>query len=215
MRGSRATRRFASALALAIALSLAGAPAALAHKEHAVGPLRISVGFATEPAFESEPNAVEVTVTRGGEPVTSRVRLEAEVVFGDASTTMPLEPGEPGTYLAGFIPTRPGEYTFHVTGRADGRRVEVETTSGPETFSDVLARSEASFPAADPSTGELADLIERQTGRLGEDLAAATEAAEERAASARTLALIALAIGTLALIAAVGLASLSLRRSRG
>lgn len=184
---------------LAIPIAIAG-PAA-AHETREVGDLTMTVGFGTEPAFENESNAASLSLSRGGEPVVEGVELEIEVAFGEEATTMALEPafvvgafGEPGLYEADFIPTRPGQYAFRFTGTIGGTEIDEEFTSGPDTFSDVNARAEASFPAADPSNAELAERLEQESARV-RDLAAAAAA---DASAANTLALIALIVGGVA-----------------
>lgn len=49
--------------------------------------------------------------------------------------------------------------------RRRGRRTFI---SGPDTFNDVQDISEQSFPAQDPSTGELAERLERELARVNE-----------------------------------------------
>ena len=45
--------------------------------------------------------------------------------------------GVPGEYAALIIPTAPGDYTFHVTGKVEGVKVDLEAASSPGTFSPV------------------------------------------------------------------------------
>ena len=211
----RAVRSMLVATLAGIALAIAG-PAA-AHETRARGPVEMVVGFGTEPAFENEPNAVSVALSRGGDPIVRGVDLEVEVAFGDQSTTMELEPGfvvgvfgEAGSYEADFIPTRPGTYTFHITGTVGSQEVDEEFTSGPDTFNDVNARSEVSFPAADPSNAELAERLEQESARV-QELAAAAAVDADRAS---TLGLIALIVGGVALVAGLTMGAMALRRGR-
>ena len=66
--------------------------------------------------------------------------------------------------------------------------------------------AEIQFPEQDPTTGELADRIDREVPRLtkaiGDVRAASTEASDD-AAGARTLGLIGVVVGALGVIAAV------------
>jgi hypothetical protein len=136
-------------------------------------------------------------VEHGGEPVTDLPGgLEVEISFGDATTTLPLEPyfevgewGTPGDYRAWFIPSEPGPYTFSFTGTIEGEKVDIEMTSSPSTFSEVIDPAEAAFPpaATGPSSQDLADRIEQESARTA-DAVAATAAAEEAAASAQDTA---------------------------
>jgi hypothetical protein len=206
---------------VAAVLSLpAMAATAVAHGDEAAGALTVTIGFGTEPAYASHPNSVQVLLRHGGDGVINARDLTAEVSFGDASTTVPLEPhfgpgwGTPGDYRAWFVPTEPGTYTFHVTGTADGEEIDIEMTSGPQTFSDVLPLRDAMFPPVDaPGTDVLAERIEQESARTAGALASAEEAAaaaSDAAGAARSTAVIAIVI---ALVAAAA-ASVTLMRGR-
>ena len=140
-------RRTMTVFAATAALTIVPAAPALAHVEVAQGDVTIAVGFATEPAYAGQPNAVQLLVSRNEQPVTDLAPgdLTAEIEFGGQTTTVAADPefevgewGTPGDYRAPFIPTQPGSYTFHVTGSVDGTDVDFTTKSGPKTFSDVL-----------------------------------------------------------------------------
>jgi hypothetical protein len=199
----------------AIVLSLA--PVASAHEVRPQGEIVMVVGFGTEPAYAAQPNSVQLILSRGDEPVVDLGgTLDVEVSFGDQTMALELEPnfavgefGEPGDYRAWFIPTRPGQYTFHFTGSVDGQDVDETFTSGPRTFSDVNDPAEIQFPEQDPSTGELAERIEREVPRLSsaiDDARASAAAASDDSDGARTLGLIGIVAGILGLVA--GLAAL-------
>jgi hypothetical protein len=210
------------------ALVLAGAlaPAALAHEGRPTGDgdLVMVVGFGTEPAYAGQPNSVQLILEHDEEPVVDLGNtLDVEVAFGDQTMALELEPnfevgefGEPGDYRAWFIPTRPGQYTFHFTGTIDGEEIDETFTSGPETFSDVLDTADIEFPAQDPTNGELAERIEQESGRIADASAAADEAraaadqasadlqqASDDAASAQTMGIIGIIVGAIGLIVAV------------
>jgi hypothetical protein len=180
------------AAAAAIALALPAAPAA-AHEQRHVNGNDVVVGWLEEPAFAGFLNAVQFIATRGGQPVED-ARLEVEVVFGgpDAeqrTDPMPLEPafGAPGEYHATLIPTRPGQYTFHVTGTMNGQVDEV-FTSGPETFDDIQEVSGVQFPEQDPPPGELAEAVTQLQEQLDEAQAAVQEARDRAGAAESDLA---------------------------
>ena len=216
---------------LATACFLVGvAPAASAHEGRPAGDgdLHMTVGFGTEPAYAGQPNSVQLILEHGGRPVVDLGNtLDVEVVFGDQSMALPLEPnfavgafGEPGDYRAWFIPTRPGQYEFHFTGTIDGERVDESFTSGPDTFSDVQDPSDVEFPVEDPTTGELAERIDREIPRINDaidqargELAADVDAVADDAASASTFGMIGIAVGALGLIVAV-MALAAVRRGR-
>jgi len=199
--------------------------AASAHGDEEQGDLTLSVGFGTEPAYLGEPNSVQVLVHRGEEPVTDLGSdLEVTVGFGDASTTLPLEPyfeldewGTPGDYRAWFIPSEPGAYTFSLAGEIEGKKVEVTMSSSPSTFSDVVDPAEAAFPPADagPSAGDLADRIEAESARTADAVAAAeaeAASADDAAGMAKILALGGVLAGVVGLI--VGVVALATSRRR-
>ncbi len=193
------------------------APAALAHEPRQKGDLEMVVGFGTEPAYAGQPNSVQLILVHGGKPVVDLGdTLAVEVSFGDETMELPIEPffavgefGEPGDYRAWFIPTRPGQYAFHFSGTIDGEEVDETFTSGPNTFSDVSNPADIQFPAQDPTTGELAERIDREVPRLASAIEDARVEAVAQAnlasdvSSARTFGVIGLVVGGIGLIVAV------------
>jgi hypothetical protein len=210
--------------------TLAPSGAALAHGEATQGDLALTIGFAEEPAYAGLPNAVQLIVERGGNPVTDLKPgdVEVEVTYGDeTSEPMAMEPaffieggqlvfGEAGDYHANFVPSQPGDYTFHFTGTIDGERIDEEMTSGPRTFAAVEDIAALSFPAVEaPSNDELATRIDEESARTEETLAAAEAAAasaEDAASTARTVGLVGVVLGAIGIIAAI--AALSAARKR-
>lgn len=206
------------AVAAAAALVAVAPNVASAHESRSKGDLEMVVGFGTEPAYAGQPNSVQLILNHHGEPVVDLGgTVDVEVEFGDETMALELEPnfavgafGEPGDYRAWFIPTRPGQYTFHITGTIDDEEVDETITSGPRTFSDVNDPQEIQFPAQDPSTGELAERIDREVPRLtseienvrAETVAQASEAADD-AERARTVGLIGIVVGAVGIVAAV------------
>jgi hypothetical protein len=125
--------------------------------------------------------------------------LSVEIVFGEERLVLPLQPvfGRPGEFRAWLIPTRPGTYAFHITGKIKEQAIDVSSTCSEKTFDCVSDASELHFPAKDPSTGQLAESVSRALPRA--DLALST------AGSARTMAMAGLGVAILALVAAIGL----------
>ena len=191
--------------ALALAFAAIAAPAS-AHERRQVGDYELVVGWWEEPAFAYQPNGPEVTITKGDRPVNEGVDLDVEVGFGGKTLPLTLEPafvvgvfGEEGSYSADIVPTRPGTYTYHITGTLEGQEIDETFTSGPETFSDIEDPGELAFPAEDPNNAELAARLEDDSERLGET--------EDAASSARTFGYAGTGLGLLALVlAAVALA---------
>ena len=208
-------RRTLIVVAAIAALTILSAAPALAHVDHSQGNLTIAVGFATEPAYAGQPNAVQLLVSRAERPVTDLATgdLSVEIGFGGQTTTVPADPdfevgewGTPGDYRAPFIPTQPGAYTFHVTGAVDGTDVDFSVTSGPKTFSDVVDPAAAMFPPIDaPSAADLATKVTVQAARTD----AAISSAQRSADTARTVAIGAIVVA----IVAIGFA-ISARRGR-
>jgi hypothetical protein len=162
-------------MAALAAATLASFPStALAHEEVKVGKVALEVGWVQEPAFAGLPNAVEVSVRRGAASVRNAA-LTAVVVFGDPDSTtrtdaLPLDPvaDAPGEYRAFVIPTRPGTYTFEITGKVGGKRIDETFTSGEKSFDEVLNPGEAQFPEQDPTQGEIAERLERIDARIAD-----------------------------------------------
>jgi hypothetical protein len=161
-----------AALIGAAALSFPGL--ASAHEEKQVGKVTLEIGWAQEPAFAGLPNAVQLSLRMGEEPV-EKAALTAVVVFGEPDATtrtdpLPLDPvaGAPGEYRAFVIPTRPGTYTFEITGKVGGKNIDETFTSGKQTFDEVLNPGEAQFPEQDPTQGELAERLERIDARIAD-----------------------------------------------
>lgn len=190
-------------LAAAIGLMLVTATGAIdAHDKHPAGRFQLTIGWQDEPAFTGSKNAVSVAIAdaRGGPaPDLAGAALSVEVSFGDARVVLPLNPvwGRPGEFRAWLIPTRPGTYAFHITGRIKDQTVDVQSTCSEKTFNCVSDASELQFPAKDPSTGQLADSVSRALPRADRAVSAAS--------SARTLAIAGLVVAVLALAAAIGI----------
>jgi len=207
-------------------LILLPASPARAHEGREVGDVVMLVGFGSEPAVAYEPNWVSLTLTDhdSEQPILNGVDLEVEISYGEESTTMAMEPafGDTGEYRAVFVPSRPGDYAFRFVGPVRNQDIDEEFTSGPDTFSPANDPAEISFPAQDPTVAEVADRLEQETTRLSESITQleqsiadeGTTEEEDPAAEARTLAMIALIVGAVALVAGLAIGGLALRRAR-
>jgi hypothetical protein len=203
------TRWLAVALPITAALAVVGADPAYAHERRTVGAFQFVVGWGDEPAYSGFKNSVQITVTEasGGAAVTDiGDSLSVEVSKGADKAKLPLVAnfrvgafGTPGDYRAWLTPTRPGSYSFRFTGTIRGQAVDETFTSSKTTFNDVEDVVSSEFPAKDPSTGELATRLDREVPRLD---SAATKAKDD-AGSARTLAVVGIAVGAAGLVAAV------------
>lgn len=191
-----------------------------AHEPRDGGPVRFVVGWGDEPAYTGFKNSVQVTITEAsGAPVTDiGDTLRVEVIKGADKITLPLVAnfragafGSPGDYRAWLVPTRPGPYTFRLTGAIRGQNVAESFTSSKTTFNEVEDATSIAFPVKDPSTGQLATRIDREVPRLQ----AALSEAQDRADGARTLALAGVVVGTVGLLAAVSALVAARRRGGG
>jgi hypothetical protein len=212
------------AVGLAVALMLLGAAPALAHEGRKLGDLAMEVGWGTEPALAGQVNSALLLLLHDGKPVVDLGdTLEFEVSFGDQTKQFPIEPffepdegGTPGEYRAWFIPTQPGEYTFHFVGTIDGEDVDETFTPGPGGFEEVESPQPIQFPEQEPSTGELAARLEREVPRITssvDDVQASAQTAADDASSAKTLGLIGIAVGAIGLVVAI-VALVASRRKR-
>lgn len=224
--GARSIRLAVTGGLMLTMLVLLAGPAA-AHEGRHVGDLEMVVGFGEEPAFAGQPNSVEILLFQhGGEPIIDLGdTLSATVGFGDQSTDLSVEPffevgefGTPGDYRAWFIPTRAGQYSFHLTGTIHGTKIDETFTSGPKTFEDVVNPADSEFPVQDPTNGELAERIDREIPRLESSISEARTAVDRSVASAlddasgaRTIAIVGVALGALGLIAAIAAITMSRR----
>ena len=179
--------------------------AALAHASIDVGDGQyvMEVGFRDEPTYLGLPNAlylkVEEYATGGAKPVDGlAASLTTEVDKDGQTLTLPLVPLGDGEYQMTFVPTATGDYTFRISGTIGEALVDASVTSGPNTFNSVEPLSAIEFPVARQDPGQIA-------------LAASN--AEAAAASARTFAIVGIAIGVLGLIVAAAALTRSGRKA--
>jgi hypothetical protein len=145
-------------LALLLAATFAFPGGAHEHRTVADDTYDLTIGFLDEPAYVNHKNGLSLRVVTvdGEEPVEGLAdTLEAEVIYGDESMELELEPvfNDPGHYRAIFFPTATGTYSFHITGEIEGNEIDETFESGPETFSDVEPIEPLQFPK--PDTGSL------------------------------------------------------------
>ena len=141
--------------------------------------MQLTIGWEEEPAFTGSKNAVSVAVAdaKGAAvPDSGGGALSVEIVFGDERVVLPLHPvwGRPGEFRAWLIPTRPGTYSFHVTGKIKEQPVDVRSTCSEKTFDCVSDASTLHFPVKDPSTGQLAESVSRALPRADRAVAEAS-----------------------------------------
>jgi hypothetical protein len=198
---------------LAVAFVLALSSPAFAHEERTVGAYHFVVGWGDEPAYAGSKNSVQlILATDAGKPVTNLGdSLKVEVIFGEQQMELPFEPafdveegfGTPGDYRAWIISTAAGTYTFHFFGAIGKQDVDERFTSGPTTFDDVADPAEVEFPTKVPTGTELSERLDREIPRVNEAIASARSQAEDRADTARILAIVGIVIGAVGLLLAV------------
>ena len=192
-------RIFAMVAAIAVVVASLGifASPAAAHERRSIGPYTFVVGWLVEPAYVGQLNALDLAVTETAS--TKAVdglekALKAEVIAGGGAATLPLTLaarfGLAGRYQAQVLPTRVGDYTFHITGTVGTTTVDEKFESGPGRFGAVEDSAALQFPNRVPSSSDLAAKVDDATTKLT----------------------IAIALGALALIVSVGSLAAALRR---
>jgi hypothetical protein len=193
-----------------VVCGMAAGPA-YAHENRRVGPWNLAVGWADEPAFAGQLNDVEVFLHDANDkPVVDLGdTLKVEIIFGTDTThpsdTFIFKPafevgefGTPGDYRARVVPTRPGTYTFHLTGSIKGTKVDERFTSGEKTFDSPAEIKDVMFPVKDPSTADLSALVDRQFPRIDIRVAAVKKTTDR----STILGYAGIGLGALALIVA-------------
>jgi len=168
---------------------------ALGHEHRRVGPYTFVVGWINEPAYVNAANglSLDVTETSSSKPVEGlATSLHAEVIVGGGAKKLALDLAtdeeSPGHYAGSFIPTKTGDYIFHIFGDVGSTKVDERFESGPNTFDEVISTDPLQFPDRVPANADLAARLD----------------------SLQTLVIAAILIGALALLVSVG--GLAMRR---
>lgn len=192
------TRAVLSCTGVLVLLALA--VPAHAHERRTEGGVEAVVGWVAEPAYIGFPNAVELRISdEAGEPIADlgADELQVEVAFGDQKTApLPLNPAfnRPGEYRAPLIPSRAGEYSFRFFGTINGEPYDQTYVSGEDTFDSPRNPADVSFPAQDPTAGELASRIEQLSAAQG----------DSGSDGSGNTGMIGIGLGALALLVALG-----------
>jgi hypothetical protein len=149
------------ALASAVTLFLVTVRGTLAHGRTEVGNYELVIGFHNEPAYQGEPNGLDLFVTNlDTEELVNGLEetLRVEIIYGSSNRELELRTqfGQEGAYTADVLPTEAGDYTWHIWGDIEGTPVDVSMTSSPDTFGSVDPKSVVSFPNPEPASADLA-----------------------------------------------------------
>ncbi len=191
-------------LALFIAVPLV----ALAHERREVGKYDLVVGWTGEPAFASQKNGLDLTVTNREtqQPVEGLEKtLKAEVIFGGQKREFELRAvfRQPGKYTADIVPTKEGDYRFRFFGTVEGAAVNETFDSADGKFNGVRSIQAIYFPEAELSTSQIS-----QEAR---EAHAKADAAQSALVTNQTLAIAALGLAGLGVVLS-GLVMVTSRR---
>ena len=208
---ARALMALVMAAAVPVLFIVATAGTASAHVLKTAGPYHLLIGFGSEPTYAGMQNSVFLLLTNAktGAPIVDEGlgdTLKVEVGFGTQKKLLPLvssyDPdsgqGTKGVYNAYFIPTVPGDYTFHFTGSIHKTKVDITVRSSPTTFDSAHDPAAIEFPQQAPSNLQLAQRQNAESARLAAGIhAASTKAAP--ASSALIVGIAGLVVGVVGL----------------
>jgi hypothetical protein len=141
---------------------------ALGHERRAVGPYTFVVGWINEPSYVNLLNSLDLTVTEtsGGKAVEGLEKtLKADLTFGGSTTPQPLTLaarfGLPGKYSGYVMPTKTGDYTFHITGTVGTMNIDEKFESGPGRFGSIESTDPLQYPQKVVSSSDLAARLDQ------------------------------------------------------
>ena len=141
---------------------------ALGHERRAVGPYTFVVGWINEPSYVNLLNSLDLTVTEtsGGKAVEGLEKtLKADLTFGGSTTPQPLTLaarfGLPGKYSGYVMPTKTGDYTFHITGTVGTMNIDEKFESGPGRFGSIESTDPLQYPQKVLSSSDLAARLDQ------------------------------------------------------
>jgi hypothetical protein len=191
-----------AAMAVVIASLLIFSGHAYAHERRTVGPYQFVVGWLNEPAYVGQLNSLDLRITDTRQNPAAAVSgleksLTADLAAGGLAPyklDVTARFGTAGAYNGVVMPTVTGTYTFHITGKIDTTTIDEKFTSGPNTFGDIEDTAAVQYPAKVP---------------VADDLGKKLDAIQSGVDQTRILALVALALG----IVALGATAMARRRS--
>jgi hypothetical protein len=157
-----------AALAIVVTSFAFTSNVALGHERRTVGPYTFVVGWINEPSYVGLLNSLDLTVTEtsGAKPVEGLDKtLKADVTYGGLTTPQPLTLaarfGQPGKYTGYVMPTKVGEYTFHITGTVGTMNIDEKFTSGPGRFGSIEPTEPLQYPSKVISNDDLAARLDQ------------------------------------------------------
>ena len=164
------SRALATMAVLAVVVSsfALNANVALGHERRTVGPYTFVVGWLNEPAYVNLLNSLDLTITEtsGAKPVEGLDKtLKADLTYGGSSQAQPLTIaarfGAPGKYTGYVLPTKVGDYTFHITGTVGTMTIDEKFESGPNRFGSIEPTDPLQYPAKVASNNDLAARLDQ------------------------------------------------------
>lgn len=157
-----------AAIAIVVSSFAMNTNVALGHERRVIGPYTFVVGWLNEPAYVNVMNSLDLTVTEttGAKAVEGLAQtLKADLTFGGLTTPQPLTLaarfGLPGTYSGFVLPTRVGDYTFHITGTVGTMNIDEKFQSGPGRFGAIESTDSLQYPAKLVSNTDLAARLDQ------------------------------------------------------
>lgn len=139
-------------IVLMVVLALFATVSAHEGREVGDGKYEIVFGWRVEPAYTTLLNGPELEVNVHGTEETPveglDETLQLEVNYGGKSKILKLRAvfDEPGHYTADLIPTQPGDYSFHLTGKIGDATIDETFDSSKGEFSSVNPITDIQFP---------------------------------------------------------------------
>jgi hypothetical protein len=136
---------------LAVLLALFATVSAHEGREVGDGKYEIVFGWRAEPAYTNLLNGPELEISTHGDeqPVEGLDEtLQIEVSYGGKTKLLKLRAvfNSPGNYTADLIPTQPGDYSFHLTGKIGDAAIDETFDSANGEFSSVNPITDIQFP---------------------------------------------------------------------
>jgi hypothetical protein len=157
-----------AALAIVVTSFAFTSNVALGHERRNVGPYTFVVGWINEPSYVGLLNSLDLTVTEtnGGKAVEGLDKtLKADLTFGGSTQAQPLALaarfGQPGKYSGYVVPTKVGDYTFHITGTVGTMNIDEKFESGPGRFGSIESTDALQYPAKVVSNSDLAARLDQ------------------------------------------------------